>query len=113
MSEADQFLEAIEALMVRYPDTLNALGAGIVLGAHQGLAKDTRSFARKLDVAHALVIRECVALALEHDLLRLDDRQERSQRVFYELTERAHAMVKDVCGTPDEDRQANEAMIDG
>lgn len=96
MTPTDRFSRAVDALVADHPATLSALGAAILVGAHEGLAHDTRSFARRFDVAHALVIRECVSLASEHRLLTLDDRQERSQRLFYALTDEAQEMVENV-----------------
>ncbi len=52
-----------------------------------GIANDSRSFSRKLKVAHALVLRECVALAEEAELITLEDREDKSQRLFYILND--------------------------
>lgn len=88
-----RFTQTIYALMERHPDSLSAMGAAILAAAHLGLSNDTRSFARKLGLAHALVLRECVSLADELKLIALEPSTDRSQRLFYHLTQDAHALL--------------------
>lgn len=88
----------VDLVATAVPD-LSPLGAGIIAAAHLGIAKDSRSFARKLDLAHALVLRECTQLEGEAGFIFLDDRSHRSQRVFYDLTEAARALVQLVDGS--------------
>ena len=57
------------------------------------IARDTRSFARIFDVAHAFAIRECVSLDEELGLLSMPERAARSQRLFYALTETGEALL--------------------
>lgn len=78
----------IERLLADTPERFSPLGAGILAASWLGIAGDSRSFARKLEVAHALVLRECVALAEEAGLIILEDRQDKSQRLFYRLSQR-------------------------
>ncbi|MFT3688064.1 hypothetical protein [Paenirhodobacter sp.] len=66
-------------------DGLDGLSAGIVAAAALDIARDSRSFANRLGVAHALVLRACVTLA-EDGILTLGQRDERTQRLFYDLT---------------------------
>ncbi|MEM9122034.1 MAG: hypothetical protein AAGB03_01825 [Pseudomonadota bacterium] len=91
--EDDPLTRTIVKLLEGSPGQLTPIGAGVLAAAHLGLARDSRSFARKLGLAHALVIRECVSLAEDLALLVIDDRSCRSQRVFYALSERGEALV--------------------
>lgn len=84
-------LQVIDALQAKLPG-LSLMEATLLVAAHQGLAHDTRSFAREMGLAHALVLRDCVALASEHGLLSLEDRGERSQRLFFNLTPAAQVL---------------------
>ncbi|MCI4660788.1 MAG: hypothetical protein MRY63_03055 [Neomegalonema sp.] len=73
---------------------LSPLGPMILAAAALGLALDTRSFARGFEVAHALVIRECNSLSCELGLLALEEQgPQRSQRIFYRLTEKARGLL--------------------
>lgn len=83
----DALMQTISNLLDQHPDPLSPLAAGVLAASHLGIAQDSRSFALKLGVAHALVLRECVALADEHQLIELEDRSERSQRVFFSLSD--------------------------
>lgn len=69
------------------------LAAGILAARALDLASDSRSFARQFGVAHALVLRECVALEQELGLLQLDDRGDRSLRQFFDLTQAGQALI--------------------
>lgn len=90
------FAALIVAVLARHGDTITPIGAGLLAAAHLGLAGDSRSFARKLDLAHALVLRDCVALAAEQGLLTLDDRGEPSGRKFFHLTPRGEQLLAGV-----------------
>ncbi|PIE12402.1 MAG: hypothetical protein CSA70_09625 [Rhodobacterales bacterium] len=83
---ADPLALEIERLLADAPEAFSPLGAGILAASWLGIARDSRSFARKLELAHALVLRECVALAEEAGLIILDDRQDKSHRLFYHLS---------------------------
>ena len=72
---------------------LSPIGAGILSALHTGLAENSRSFASKLGLAHALVLRECVALAEEAGLIIAEDRGERSQRLHLSLTASGEALL--------------------
>ncbi len=93
---ASDLMQTISGLVAQNPEELSALGAGVLAAAHLGLSNNSRSFAEQLGVAHALVLRECVALAEDHHLIRLEDRGDRSQRVFFALTERGHTQLAGV-----------------
>ncbi|MEM9027617.1 MAG: hypothetical protein AAGC70_04540 [Pseudomonadota bacterium] len=95
MADSDPMAAAILRLLSRHPEVLTPIAAGILVAAYAEYAHDSRSFSRKLGVAHALVIRECSTLAHDLGLVRLEDRKERSQRVFYALTDRGRDMVEE------------------
>jgi DNA-binding transcriptional MocR family regulator len=63
------------------------LAALIVAARHLGLAKSSRSFAKQMGVSHAFVLRECQNLAEEFGILRVTQRNEKTLRIHYELTE--------------------------
>jgi len=89
----DPLVTLIAALQGATEHELSSIAAGILAASHLGIAQDSRSFARKLDLAHALVLRECVALAEDLNLIDLDDRQDKSQRLFFSLTEKAKMLI--------------------
>lgn len=89
----DDLMRTISDLLLSNPDNLSPLGVGVLAAAHLGLSHDSRSFAARLGVAHALVLRECVALAEEHHLIDLEGRGDRSQRVFFALSERGQTTL--------------------
>ncbi|MTI01950.1 hypothetical protein [Roseibium sp. RKSG952] len=89
-------MNTVTSLMAESPEHLSPIGAGVLVAAHFGVSSDSRSFASKLGVAHALVLRECVTLAEEHQLISLENREERSQRLFYSLTAQGHDLLAKV-----------------
>ncbi|MEM9205646.1 MAG: hypothetical protein AAGA88_04890 [Pseudomonadota bacterium] len=93
MSVDDVLGRVIERILEHGETPLTAIGAGVLASAHTGYSHDTRSFARKLDVAHALVIRECVILADDLGVIALEDRNEKSQRLFFKLTEEGERLI--------------------
>lgn len=62
---------------------LTSLQAALIVAAEQGIALDSRSFARLLGVAHALVLRELNALLEMDGPLRIVKREARTLRSFY------------------------------
>ncbi|MEM1288701.1 MAG: hypothetical protein AAGH60_10150 [Pseudomonadota bacterium] len=83
----------IERLVARHPNVLSPLGAGIMAAVHTGYCKDSQSFAKKLEVEHALVIRECVLLADEYKAIHVDRKNDRNQRLSYSLTDVGRQML--------------------
>lgn len=65
---------------------LTELGPLLLAAAGLGVAKDSRSFARVFDVAHALVLRELVHLEADLGVLAIEDRGGKSGRMFLSLT---------------------------
>ena len=67
---------------------LTDLGPIVLAVLAVGMAEDTRSIARHLDVAHALVLRECNHLCDELLLISMEDDGSRSGRQRLGLTEK-------------------------
>lgn len=90
-----------DAALRRAYDSAQATGTGfltpmgplILAAAHLGIVRDSRSFARRFGVAHALVIRECVSLSEDLSLIETEDRGEKSQRLFFALTDKGRAIM--------------------
>ena len=87
-----EFLAAVENLCTDAP-WLSAIGASILLALEFGIAGDTRTFARVFGIAHALVLRELNALADDHGAVTIIEREPRTQRMSYELTDTARSLV--------------------
>jgi DNA-binding MarR family transcriptional regulator len=86
----EAFLERVADLAGRAG--LPGIGAGILVAADAGEATDSRAFARLLGVAHALVLRDCVALE-EAGLITVERRDARTHRLFYSLTPAGRALL--------------------
>lgn len=84
----EKFLEAVAALSSEEP-ALSQFGAAILAALHFGIAKDSRTFSRKFDVAHALALREITALSDDAGFLQVVGRNPRTQRTELALTESA------------------------
>lgn len=95
MTQPDPLIGMAETLVALAPERLSMLGAGIMAAVDLGIAHDSRAFARNLDLAHALVIRECVTLAEEPGLIDIENRNDRTQRLHYGLTELGQALVRE------------------
>jgi hypothetical protein len=81
----EKILDAISALSLLEP-ALSQLGAAILAALHYGIAKDSRTFARIFDIAHALVLREVTALSDDLGLFTIG-RNAKTQRTEFALTE--------------------------
>ena len=79
---------------------LSPLSAAILVALDLGLARDSRTFARVFDIAHALVLRECTMLIEDLGLLTIIRRDERTQRLFPALTEKGRALLGSAAGNP-------------
>lgn len=95
-SEAE-YMAFVDALMAA-SGNLSALGAGIVAALALDIASDSRTFARLLGVAHALVLREISVLGQDHGYVRIRQRDPRTQRTRYELNAAGQRLVRDVQG---------------
>lgn len=72
---------------------VSPLGPLIIASAALGIADNSLSFARKFDIEHAFVIRECNALESELSLIEFKKKRQQSQRLYYQLTEKAWLMI--------------------
>ncbi|MBB2754007.1 UNVERIFIED_ORG: hypothetical protein GGI57_004739 [Rhizobium aethiopicum] len=83
-SEVDRFLALVAA--AREGDiSLTAIQAGLLVAAKLDIARDSRSFARKLGIAHSLVLRELNALAERQGMLEIVKRDQKTMRLHYIL----------------------------
>lgn len=94
MDEADYMalVDAVEAASGK----ISRLGAGIIVAAALDIASDSRSFSRILGVAHALVLRELVALSGEGGYIRILKRDERTQRTRYALNRASARLLEEI-----------------
>ncbi|MBY5332722.1 hypothetical protein HFO99_01900 [Rhizobium leguminosarum] len=86
-SDADRFL-ALVAAAQGGDIGLTSIQVGLLVAAELGIAGDSRAFARKLGIAHSLVLRELNGLAEREGLLRIVKRDPRTMRVHYMLPPR-------------------------
>ncbi|EJC83455.1 hypothetical protein Rleg4DRAFT_6802 [Rhizobium leguminosarum bv. trifolii WSM2297] len=83
-ADVDRFL-ALVASAQEGDIRLTSIQAGLLVAAELGIARDSRVFARKLGIAHSLVLRELNALAESQDVLEIVKRDPRTMRVHYML----------------------------
>ncbi|MFS8147322.1 hypothetical protein [Rhizobium sp. BR 249] len=83
--EAARFLALVAAAQER-DSRLTSIQAGLLVAAELGIARDSRSFARMLGIAHSLVLRDLNALAEREGVLEIVKRDPRTMRVHYALT---------------------------
>lgn len=94
----EAFLSKAAALSAM-SDPLTQLGAAILLAVDLGIAKDSRSFARIFGLEHALVLRAVTELSGDNaSLLRITQRNERTQRTAYSLTAAAETLLASAHG---------------
>jgi len=89
-----EYMTFVDALMTA-SRSLTGLGAGIVAALALDIASDSRTFARLLGVAHALVLREISVLGQEHGYVRIRQRDPRTQRTRYELNAAGQRLVEE------------------
>lgn len=82
----ERYMALVEAVLGDGAAELTPLGAGILAAARLGIAADSRSFAKTLGIAHALVLREVDGMSDEAGWLTVTKRDPRTQRTFYALT---------------------------
>ncbi|OWV91847.1 hypothetical protein ATY75_01325 [Rhizobium sp. N122] len=83
-SEVDRFL-ALVAAAQEGDASLTAMQAALLVAAKLDIARDSRSFARTLGIAHSLVLRELNALAEREGVLEIVKRDPRTMRVHFTL----------------------------
>ncbi len=85
---AERFLDAV-AVVAAADAALSPIGAAILAAMDFGIAKDSRTFSRKLGIEHALVLREITALSGDGlGLLKVVSRNERTQRTELALSDK-------------------------
>jgi hypothetical protein len=89
--DADAFLTAVGQLQER-DSGLTALEAGLLVAAHANIARDSRTFARLLDIEHALVLRAVNGLAQRGGLLHIENKEARTMRTHFSLGEAAERL---------------------
>jgi len=101
MSEAPDsnlFMSRVDALLEDETLQISPLAAGIVVAVDMGIA-DSRSFARCLDVEHALVLREIAHLSGPDGLIVVKGRHEKTLRTSLALSARGELLLKDAAAT--------------
>lgn len=83
-ADAERFLALAASLEAQDP-RLSPIQAGLLAAARFDIAGDSRTFARRLGLAHALVLRELSALDDRGDLVRLVKRDGRTMRTHFVL----------------------------
>ena len=86
--DAERFL-ALAASLEAQDLRLTPIQAGLLAAARLGIAGDSRTFARRLGLAHALVLRELAALDARGDLVHLVKRDRRTMRTHFMLRDDA------------------------
>ncbi|KXO75991.1 hypothetical protein [Brucella anthropi] len=89
-----EYMAFVDALMTA-SRSLTGLGAGIIAALALDIASDSRTFARLLGVAHALVLREISVLGQDHGYVRIRQRDPRTQRTRYELNAAGQRLVEE------------------
>ena len=89
----ERYMALVEAVLEDEAAGLSPLSAGVLAAVHLGIAADSRSFAKTLGIAHALVLREVDGLSEEAGWLTVTKRDPRTQRTFYALTGSATARL--------------------
>ncbi|MCV6574105.1 MAG: hypothetical protein OIF58_00050 [Cohaesibacter sp.] len=87
MNDQDIILDLIEQLLKSVETELSPLSAAMILATDLNIANDSRDFAKKFGLAHALVIRECVNLEEAVGAIAIIKRDDRTQRLYYQLTD--------------------------
>lgn len=92
-----EYMAIVDALMA-VSSSLTSLGAGIIAGLALDIATDSRTFARLLGIAHALVLREILLLGQDGGYVRIKQRDPRTQRTRYELSAAGQRLVEEATG---------------
>lgn len=88
----DQFMQIVATICASEP-SLTPIGSALLAAHHLGIAKDSRTFSRKLGIAHALVLREISAIAGDDGFVSIVSRNERTHRVELALTNRGQPVA--------------------
>ncbi|OJF91298.1 hypothetical protein [Pararhizobium antarcticum] len=89
---AGDFIDRVEA--IRQQETyLSPLAAGIVVALSMDIASDSRSLAKALGIAHALVLREISLMTGPATLVNIRARDARTQRTHLILSEKGTSIL--------------------
>jgi hypothetical protein len=89
----DRFLDAVAAI-ASVEAVLSPIGAAILAAVFFGIAKDSRTFSRKLGIEHALVLREITVLSREGlNFLQIVGRHDRTQRTEIALGDNGQLLL--------------------
>ncbi|MCL7996715.1 hypothetical protein M8994_00480 [Brucella sp. 21LCYQ03] len=94
MTDATDYITLVDALEAQ-SGRISRLGAGILAASALEIASDSRSFARILGVAHALVLREIAVLSADGGYISIRQRDERTQRTKYDLNAAGVRLIDD------------------
>lgn len=94
MTQTHEFMSRVAAITSQGPEKLSSLGAGILAAVVFDVAHDSRAFANKLGIAHALIIRECIILSEELGLLLIKEQNHKTMRISYSLTEAGYSCTR-------------------
>lgn len=97
MNTSDALLADIDQLLAQKDYELSPIGAAILVACARGIAMQSHAFARTFGLAHALIIRECATLCDELDLIKVNERNTRTQSLNYSLTEHGRKFVESAC----------------
>ena len=86
----DRFMAVVEEARFADP-SLTPVGAGLLAALHLDVCRDSRTFSRLLDIAHALVLREIADLA-DRGVVAVVGRNARTQRTEISLTNSGEAL---------------------
>ena len=93
--DAELFLSLVAGMQAR-DSRLTPLQAALIVAAELGIARDSRTFARVVGVAHALALRELNALVNMGGPLRVTKREMRTLRTHYVPRDEAAGAATDL-----------------
>ena len=94
--DSQLFMSRVDALLKEGVLQISPLAAGIVVAVDMGIA-DSRSFARRLGVEHALVLREISHLSGPDGLVMVTGRHDKTLRTSLALSTRGESLLKEYC----------------
>ncbi len=90
--DSELFMSRVEALLEGHALEISPLAAGILVAIDMGIA-DSRSFAHRLGMEHALVLREIAHLSGPDGLVIVTGRQEKTLRTSLALSARGERLL--------------------
>jgi hypothetical protein len=98
--DTNLFISRVGALLKEEALAISPLAAGIVVAVDMGIAEDSRSFARRLGIAHALILREIACLSGPDGLVTVTGRHARSLRTSIALSSRGELLLRECAVIP-------------